>query len=472
MRVLLRSRLPWLACAIFLTGSATARAAEKPAADGPEVKTSIRWVNEKGSVFKRGWKGKQSRLIWKETGIPPKEGPPRVPSLRTWVKIPARYRIQKIIETSGPSTLEAEGAPWPAGGGQILRIDGYGPIQHVSVRLRAKGRVREFGLISQLMESVPLHTMDPECGATEFEWRRLEAGGAHPFGAFSCVDHGDVVDLYLFHSPSHPVQVRLAGIRTEGVTDGVPWVRFRARRPRKPLLSRRRIGAVRFRNPNNEDFTQFDIIYTPRTDPRRFRAGSRLSWTLLRYSEDAGSVGFNEVALTAQGHLGYKLWPDVLDVDLSGYINLLPVYHSASDVPAARFFGINTRLGYRLPMSLGSWEWSFLGGLYVWSMIVPGGNYGLSYLAGPQVFIQARDHQEGHRAFAFYVKFAPIGESTGEFSLRNREIAAGGSYQINSPAAARPLSLTLDLSHARYFSIEQNNGMKLATVSLGLQMEF
>ena len=67
---------------------------------------------------------------------------------------------------------------------------------------------------------------------------------------------------------------------------------------------------------------------------------------------------------------------------LAAFGTLLAFGASPSSVPTARYLGINGRVGYRLPVDLGSTEWFFLGGWYLWTMYTPDGSYGVNALSG------------------------------------------------------------------------------------------
>lgn len=198
------------------------------------------------------------------------------------------------------------------------------------------------------------------------------------------------------------------------------------------------------------------------------RQVSRTSWstgasgTYLAYREEPGAVRTTQMALTGKLAATYALIPGKFDLGGNVFGTLIPVMTSRSSEAhsAARYVGLNARIGYRLPFG-GRSEWWLLGGWYFWGMHVSSATYGLSMLSGPQVFLTTRQFL-ARTPFSFYLKLAPIAAGS-DWSFSQREFAFGCAVAIG-----RSTALSLDFSDARFKATDYDNNGRLNTLSLGL----
>lgn len=222
--------------------------------------------------------------------------------------------------------------------------------------------------------------------------------------------------------------------------------------------------------------TEYHVLYVPKIKPKRFYMSAGLGVTVYDYKERATSVNLSQTSLTAKVNAGYRLIPKLLDVAFNFFGNVFTLAHSPTtfaatgfELPPAYFYGLNGRLGYRLPVGLGATEFMFLSGWYFWSMRVnaksPDSLYGLKSLNGPQLFFMAINSPQGKRGGYAYIKLALISDRFNLQDINNREIAIGGGYEL-SKFNSKPLSATLDIAHTRFYNTE--NGMTLISYTLGL----
>ena len=186
---------------------------------------------------------------------------------------------------------------------------------------------------------------------------------------------------------------------------------------------------------------------------KRFLWSAGLGVSYLDYNEP-GNIQLSEYALTGKVNVVYLLKPHQWELGGNAFVNLVPVTYSPSDRASARWWGINGRVGYHLPIeSVPSTSFWLMTGWYFWGMFVnadPSSTYGVSYLGGPQIFVTARITPPGQKAKWVYLKFASIQDHLSIFSTTNRELAAGGGTEISERGAKHPVSLTLDIAEAKF----------------------
>jgi len=213
------------------------------------------------------------------------------------------------------------------------------------------------------------------------------------------------------------------------------------------------------------------------TSGRRFSFSAGFGGTYLKFTQSPNSIQLTEIAITVKGAVVYDIWPKYFDIGLSFYANVfapsatltstsVDLLNSASS--DAKFYGINFRIGYKLPFSSRNSRYSVLLGYYMWGMIAS--NFGVQSLFGPQIFFSGSWRVFDGRALYGYAKFAPI--SNGGISFSNRELAAGMGLQVNSTKSSNPIFVTLDVSKADVSAIATDivnvtSAFSLTTYSLG-----
>jgi hypothetical protein len=202
--------------------------------------------------------------------------------------------------------------------------------------------------------------------------------------------------------------------------------------------------------------------------PSRLSMSVGLQPSYITYSEER-VTSFTQTALTAKASASYLLFPPNWDVAGSAFYTLLPLSHTQPT--AARFLGLNFRVGYKTPWLSGPWELRLMGGWYYTTMFVSDLSYGFRNMNGPQLFPTARRTLGNGAIAGAYFKFSPVTDGLSPLSLSNREIAAGLSYsfppgQGGSSIRKKRWSLLLDFASMQ-LSIRQRL-FKTNSLSLGV----
>ena len=200
------------------------------------------------------------------------------------------------------------------------------------------------------------------------------------------------------------------------------------------------------------DWSKFNLPSKGSRPPRRWLMSAALGLSYENYSEP-GNIQMTEFALTPKFNIVYLLKPNEWELGANTFVNALPFDNSPSNRAEARWWGINGRVGYRLPInSIPSTNVWLMTGWYAWGMYVnadQADTYGIAYLGGPQIFLTARITPAGKKASWVYLKYASIQDHLAIFSLTNRELAIGAGMEISERGAKHPVSLTLDYANAQ-----------------------
>lgn len=231
---------------------------------------------------------------------------------------------------------------------------------------------------------------------------------------------------------------------------------------------------------------RFQIRYVPKIPSKKLSANAGLGTSYYTYSErpsGRASLALRQYSLTGKVNINYKLIPRVLDFGFNMFGNLLTLMYSPDKYNGysssdAKFYGINGRLGYRLPTKLGATEFYFLTGWYFWGMYVnsshPKASYGIASLSGPQLFFMMNHMPKNKIGYWLYFKFALIANQLNISNLNNNEIAFGFGIQI-TPKSSKPMSVTLDISKAKFSNVgtikptSLENTMQLMSYTVGVQ---
>lgn len=216
--------------------------------------------------------------------------------------------------------------------------------------------------------------------------------------------------------------------------------------------------------------TNWDQLHATDED-RKWRYNVGVGMTQSSYRE--GSLGtITQMATYIKGGVVYNLQPKKWNLGLSGYYNFLPLSHSPSTVEAAKYYGINARLGYRLDHKILGFDPIVSLGWYYWGMLTSGVPYGIQSMFGPQFFFSGKRELENKKYFSLYIKYAPIIEKIGLPNPLNNELALGAAYTLFNSWKYGPLNLNLDFSHMNVKISESGREVSLFTGSLGLSKEF
>lgn len=260
-----------------------------------------------------------------------------------------------------------------------------------------------------------------------------------------------------------------------------------------PLSGREQI--VRLRSIDDYGKVYDDAIRVRSEQTEEKKIGKRWNFDIgagfsyLDYNEKFRNIEFDvtELGLTVKAGVNY-IMNKTIEIGGNAFMTAYPlglsleqvtkstttgeVTSRSSNISEARWYGINGRIGARLPFKSPRASYHFMSGWYVWGMIVPAASptstYGVQYLGGPQFFLTGRFQTKKKRAWATYLKFATI-QDEGFLSATNRELAIGGAYQISKPTEGyRRWMLTFDVAHAKFAKENPPQSFSLLSASLGI----
>lgn len=206
---------------------------------------------------------------------------------------------------------------------------------------------------------------------------------------------------------------------------------------------------------------------------KRWGYSAGLALTSIGYSE-TGLQDYSSISLTGKGGVNYVLTPGKWDAGLSTFITLLPLTKSAPT--AARFWGVNGRVGYTLPGIAAPWSLQIMGGWYYTTMFVSGNTFGFRHMNGPQIFPVLRKQFDKTSTGSAYLKYSPVSGGGAKLNaLSNREIAGGVAYTFLA-WEKKYLTLGADLASLQ-ISIydvpsDTNIQFSVTTISLGASVNF
>lgn len=172
----------------------------------------------------------------------------------------------------------------------------------------------------------------------------------------------------------------------------------------------------------------------------RFSAGTGMSLISFR---QRNVTPFNEWAMTIKGGATYRLVPDLWDIGLATFFNVIAL---SSDSPRGykiQYLGVNLKAGYHLIDAPSHLRLTLSGGFYLNTSV---STVGFADMVGPQISPEVTYlFQNGHSLF-WYGKFAYsfIGTHS-SFFKDNREVATGIHYSFPVSLTNR-LSIGVDLS--------------------------
>ncbi|MGE4234242.1 MAG: hypothetical protein AB7F43_13010 [Bacteriovoracia bacterium] len=427
----------------------------------------LRWVDARGTVYP-GTNVKKMTWVWNKVEA---TDPTESPALRVWVEseLPADWVPVKI--TGSGMTIAENLRP---GKRQTMVLDIRSGTATMRVDFRdQKGSIIEMTLLTTVTVPKPFVVLRPECKKSDITFVQTKASSNHLFVGLHCVDKGDSYDIYFFRSADSKWNTA-SGLVQFDPENKFTSFKYTGKKPKEVLgYSQRlyRVGTVDGEGRPSE----YALYYDPKVPITRLTMSAGIGTTYYMYKEQVGSLDITQISLTGKFNIGYRLIPRILDIGFNMFGNIVHLYHnpttfeSGATLPSARYYGLNGRLGYRLPIGMGALQMFFLTGWYVWLMNVSATSedetYGIKQLSGPQLFLALVHNQVGHRGWSIYFKYALIAD---KFQLLSsgREIAMGGSYSL-SPTETKPFSVTLDVANAKYSTDE--NALELTSITLGIQ---
>lgn len=217
-------------------------------------------------------------------------------------------------------------------------------------------------------------------------------------------------------------------------------------------------------------FPKWKTFSTPKAKrpKQKILANAGLALSYENYQEPTQSLAMTEWALTGKATLGYVLTPNKWELSGNIFGNLIPIIHQPHSLDSALWYGLNARVGYRLPFENKDVNLWVSTGWYAWGMYVADSSYGVASLNGPQLFLNARITPPGSRVGWVYVKWASITDfAQGLISFKNRELAGGAGISVSKPGAKHPVSVSVDVADAKYVSGDYSTAFHLLSAGVG-----
>jgi hypothetical protein len=447
----LRAPIALIAAFAALTTLATGPAA---AEELPAPKLFARWVQANGQV-KRQFRSVRSHWIWDEQHQPVLRVELEFDLTSGWEITDAKGKSAKLKQAvriwGGARGMQA----WR------VTVDQTGQSASLDLSLKVSDRVTDIASLLLLMptRAQPYVIQAPACADQDLKLQPVaKQEGRFLFMALECIPEEDTLHFRVIRSTDAQWS---SPVRTGETLD------YKIPRPSSSKVYQTRLASLETQDSDGKE-SDFAVQFTPRKKPRRWDLMAGLSGTYFKYVESGQNIDLKQLALTARAGGDYRLIPKVLNAELNVFGTVVSELLTSSSLPTARFFGVDGRLGYRLPIGLGATQWFFLAGWYWWSMAVPDDSYGVSSLYGPQVFIQLRQEAMGHHPYQVYVKAATIGDGANVFEVGNRELAGGASFGVFSD----PESIMIGVDVANTQFSKGLNSLSLLNVSLGVSKQF
>ena len=450
-------------------------------AESVATRVEVIWVDSRGSVLNLKWPSR-TRWVWKSVSADGYE-PTEIPVIRTWVQIPDGIKIEGSSTKLENFSERAKDSPF-ADASHVVSFDQQNTVMATELNIvDDTGKKSTIGLAVRMIVDRPVVLVNSNCQSLGLNVKDHLLNAPHLFVAATCRVDRDELGLHLFHSDDAKWTGSSLG---QDVAHGPDWLYYRIHLSAVPHVL---VGSFRVARSSDvisgaysEYYVSVDKI-APEYQSSRFSFSGDLGMTVLVYAESIRSnVAFTETGITGKLNVGYELISRRLDAGLNMFATLLPLTNSSNNPPvySARWYGLNGRVGYRLPLDLDATILSVMAGWYFWGMIVPAcqGNdcdssstigippYGVQSLGGPQAFLRMRRAPIGRRPFSIYLKYAFIQDTPTSVSTQNREIAIGGGYQLSSPGEHKPFTLTMDLSQAQFSNIDHALNLRSYSISI------
>lgn len=388
--------------------------------------------------------------------------PEYLPVLRTWVLLP------KGIHFNPSPPLKAADDPFEFPGDSFF-MTGTTLNQHGTAQIQAKAeRIVDISWESRALPQPPQFTVHKSCEEMDLvlESRDFQstASAAVEFIGIYCEPESEQLNVYFLHSPH--LQVAHVGKPSDSSRN---WVKYQFKTPEKGWGSVPSLGTFPVVDERGGRRGEISLVFKKGGKPRKKIGGFiGLSFSYVTYQETNLGIDASQITTTFKAGIAYTFRPAPISVGLSSYVNLIPLTSSPDSVDAARFWGVNARLTYQLPIRAHSVQFYTSLGMYLWGMSVPGDAYGLSSLVGMQIFLEMKFIQGREQLASVYLKYAPISHTeTGFIGFKNTELAAGGSFRVTKSGASFPLAATLDFSH---LSIKEAAGISYPISSTSISL--
>ncbi|MCC7442497.1 MAG: hypothetical protein IT285_12745 [Bdellovibrionales bacterium] len=473
--------------------TAAAPNAEPRVAPPPSVEFTL--IDAKGGLAPAGWKS-AGGWVWRDAKKPDEAEPAekkasgkksggdtivrRAPSptrrvaLRVWALLPKDTKIVSVKSDD----VEFDASPGDApelGEGQVVAFETGSLQAQADLMIQSAGQAAvPVGMSVRLKQGTGAVLIDESCSGSGVELLLTRTPGAEPdfpYAGVSCQE-GDAALAVFVHTPAgHSIDSPALG---KSIGGGSGWSGFRIGKPKTGWdPAKPRLGSFKLGGGSGKSTSPSFVVQKSGDGGKRFAWYGNLGFTYLAYTESPGGVEVSELFLTMKVGADYWLVPRRWNVGGNLFVNMIPITKSPDSVETVRFYGLNGRVTYQIPLKGPKWTLGVAVGKYVWGMIVQDSAYGIKLLSGWQMFVQGgMNDSGGRRAFA-YIKISPISESALGINFSNLEFAFGGGYRLSAPGTPRPLTLTLDVSTLSINEVANaSNTASLFTTSLGVSMNF
>ncbi len=420
------------------------------------LQIELDWITLGGGVVHLDWPA-QTRWIWKKQTLAEGQlGPGEIPVLRTWVEFPKELTLTGVEGGNAVATQAPDDSPF-SDRERVWAFDIQSPSGQITLDFLDSRNQHHtsLGLVVRTLSDRPTLMVNSTCTEQGISLRSRDYRGSHFFVGLYCQRTLDKVDLYIIRSDE--AEWKESSFTSELVT-GPDWYGVRVPVPsvEAGVLGNFTVGLPK--NSGDPRTTTYYVVFqqpSAEFTTSRFGKSAELATSYLNYKDDAITQHLVEYVLTGKVSGSYAIVPQKLDIAINGFITLVPLITTPSQ-PSVRWYGINGRLAYRLPLDIPATSIQVMSGWYFWGMIVPtqeGFNeptFGVSSLGGPQLLLRLRRAPVGKHPWAIYTKYAIIQSDPTSLGLSNRELAMGGSYQLSPPAETKPFNLNMDISQAHF----------------------
>jgi hypothetical protein len=155
---------------------------------------------------------------------------------------------------------------------------------------------------------------------------------------------------------------------------------------------------------------------------KNWQAQVGVSYSLLNTSE-TDQKDLSQGFLTSSFGFQYQLNPSS-NLAVRGYYNTFQTQSSLLG-ESLSFFGLNVRVGYKLPFLAPPWSVQLLAGAFYANTFSGTVGRGFKNLISPHVFPMVNYQVKQTGSLYFYAKFAPLADAYRILSFNNREIGLG-----------------------------------------------
>lgn len=417
----------------LIAGASAFGSAPRPSTPRPGFQAVYRWVDSWGKVQKTTWPTR-GRWGWTRNG----------PAFRIQIRFPADVADVQVEAKGARARVVPES--------RTVWIETRQRLSSATLMYRTSQGTLQSNLIIQLVSKQPLYMLDPGCREQGISVRSVKKGATGLAVGIRCRE----TEAEIFVTPDLESSSKRVALNPTETS----------------VLARFQVSD----RDQREQVTAYEILQGdgPVTKSR-WSLTAGLSGTVASYSESHQGIASTTAALVGKFGVAYQIIPNRLNASFSAFGSIWPFLQRPATLESPRYYGLNGRVGYVLPIDWAGLNWSLSGGWYFWGMLVRSNSYGVAYLTGPQIyFFVNRSAGFRNRSFFGYLKWAPLMEGIQLPRLADREIAIGGGYQLNSGRSRHPILLTADISDL-FIGIPlgaTEARIGLLTVSVGMQISF